>query len=110
MEQLQEDFFLAIYRGDVAAAEDLLARGVSPDVRNRIGETALAYAASYGHRNCVELLLRQGASADPIPVWCGSFFRWGPIRTLPTPEALDLGNEAVVAVLKEAGSIARGLR
>jgi ankyrin repeat protein len=43
---------------------DALAQGCEPDAHIGHGETALMYAAAYGHASCVEKLLEAGACVD----------------------------------------------
>jgi ankyrin repeat protein len=51
-------------RGNTAAVAQLLGGGTDVDVRNRVGETALMYAASAGHAEVVTQLLAARASVD----------------------------------------------
>jgi hypothetical protein len=73
-----------------------LANGVSPDVRDEMGDTALMHAAAWGHLDVVKLLLRYGASAG--------------LRNPFGQTALDMaragGHHAVAAVLEQAGTSA----
>lgn len=63
-----ENLFTAIYRGECGRIRELLEAGVSPDIRNSAGETALSYAALQGQDDCVVALLEAGASPDPLPM------------------------------------------
>ena len=120
--ELEEDFFLAIYHGDVAVVEAMLQSGISPDVTNRLhGESAFLYAASQGQDACVEALLRHGATHEPLPMIEAAvtddpavmerFLRMGgdPNFTdasgqTPLSEATGWGNQRVIAVLRAAGA------
>ena len=44
-------------------SDRLLAKGANPNVKNKLGGTALMWAASYGHDELVQLLLAKGADA-----------------------------------------------
>ena len=41
----------------------LLAKGANPNLKNKLGGTALMWAAAYGHDETVQLLLAKGADA-----------------------------------------------
>jgi ankyrin repeat protein len=54
----------AIRRGDVRTVEDLLARGMAVDARDRHGQTAIMLAAHAGHQEIVELLIAHQADLN----------------------------------------------
>lgn len=57
----RDEFFSAVRKGDIAAVQAALAAGMSPDVRNALGETPLHVAASKNNADMVALLARSGA-------------------------------------------------
>jgi hypothetical protein len=62
---LNEPFVTACGDGDLAKAQELLARGASPDAYGiDFVDTALSAAAASGHKEIVALLLRSGAHID----------------------------------------------
>lgn len=58
------DLNLAAARGDVAAVQALLSRGIDPNARGHHGETALMAAAECGHAALAALLMDAGAEAE----------------------------------------------
>ncbi|KAK8772612.1 hypothetical protein V5799_024138 [Amblyomma americanum] len=62
--ELQEDFRLAVARGNVALARDLLTQGVDVNVESRCHWSALVEASSGGYAEMVRLLLDNGADAN----------------------------------------------
>jgi ankyrin repeat protein len=58
LDQLGDSF------ADMAAVEDLLARGARIDVRNKHGQQVLSLAAYHGHAEAVKLLIAAGAPVD----------------------------------------------
>lgn len=56
--------FLAVGKNDPAAVRAALSSGVSPDCRNFIGLTPLIFAASTGHQEAAEALLKAGAAVN----------------------------------------------
>ena len=49
--------------------KELLVRGMDPDQRDANGFAALHFAALYGHINCAELLVHEGADIQLIDIW-----------------------------------------
>ena len=49
--------------GDVRLLQMLLDHGASPNVKNKLGGTALMWAASYGYDEAIQIMLNKGA--DP---------------------------------------------
>jgi len=54
----------AAYTGQQKLVSYLLATGVSPEMKDKYGGTALSRAAQYGHIETVELLLNAGVDAN----------------------------------------------
>ena len=54
----------AVLRGNKFTTQWLLDNGASVDAQNRIGETALHYAARNNDKQMVHLLLERGARCD----------------------------------------------
>jgi ankyrin repeat protein len=85
---------LAARKGDEKLIQNLLARAVNIEVRNKRGVTPLAQAAHRGHKAVVELLISAGASVDESDS-----------RGLyPLHGAAYHGSDAVVQVLTDAGA------
>lgn len=60
-QELNDQFYEAVRRGDVAAVTALLDKGVDVNTKFRYGATALFKAAERGHTEVVKLLLARGA-------------------------------------------------
>jgi ankyrin repeat protein len=58
------DLLLAIQQNDIESVRRQLDMGVSPAAADAQGDPALFYAALYGSRACMELLLSRGADAN----------------------------------------------
>lgn len=56
---IQESLFQAAWSGDADGVAKALGNGASADCLDLAGNTALIYAATNGHANCVSLLLQQ---------------------------------------------------
>ena len=54
----------AVHNGDAAAVEQLLAKGLSVDVRGKDGLTALIVAAASNKNDILEMLLNKGARVN----------------------------------------------
>jgi len=59
-----DDLNAAARKGDVAAVQALLDKGISPDAKWRYGMTALFPAAERGHMEIVKLLIDRGANVN----------------------------------------------
>lgn len=81
------------WRGDVAALEEMLANGVSPDLLSQ-GESALMKAAWRGHADIVRLLLDAGASTEARNKYGNT----------PLHEAASTGSMKVMEMLIDAGA------
>ncbi len=62
--ELVQEAFEAARGGDSVRLDDLLARGVPPDVVNQRGDGLLMLASYHGHEAATQLLLRHGAEVD----------------------------------------------
>lgn len=60
-QELNDQFWEAVRKGDVAAVTALLDKGVDVNAKFRYGQTALFKAAERGHTEVVKLLLARGA-------------------------------------------------
>lgn len=63
---LKSKLFTAVEKGDVAAVEEMLDCGVTPNVRGPNGLTPLQTAALKGHAVVAEVLLSRGAKASLV--------------------------------------------
>ncbi|XP_033760138.1 ankyrin repeat domain-containing protein 39-like isoform X1 [Pecten maximus] len=76
--------------GDVDEVEKHLSKGVSPNLTDNSGYTALHYACRHGRKLVCELLLRHGADAN-------SMTKSG--RVTPLHRAAYCGHEDIVSIL-----------
>jgi ankyrin repeat protein len=67
--RLETDLFVAIFRGDGAGVQSLLARGADPNARDSLEGTALFDAAGFGQVPMVEALLHAGARLDEATIY-----------------------------------------
>ncbi|XP_069104926.1 LOW QUALITY PROTEIN: ankyrin repeat domain-containing protein 39-like [Argopecten irradians] len=81
--------------GDVGEVEKHLSKGVSPNVTDNSGYTALHYACRHGKKAVCELLLRHGADAN-------SATKTG--RVTPLHRAAYCGHEGIVSLLLSKGA------
>jgi ankyrin repeat protein len=65
----KNEFFKAASCGDAQAVRSFLEQGVDVNSRDKIGRTALMYAASYARAEVVELLLQNHANSFVKDVW-----------------------------------------
>ncbi|KAF6782651.1 hypothetical protein CSOJ01_15980 [Colletotrichum sojae] len=88
-------FYNAAKAGDVQVIEELIRKGVKPDVKNIRRETPLWIAARLGHKTVVKLLAeRRDVNVNSRSVSGRSPLFWPASR----------GNEPVVAALMDAGA------
>lgn len=90
----------AAERGDLAAAEQLLLRGVPVDAyaAHRQGYTPLHRAAFHGHIDIVQLLVRAHAAVDEASTYADES-GWTALQL-----AVNSGHAAVVQLLLDAGA------
>lgn len=96
-QQLNDQFWEAVRKGDLAAVTALLDQGADVNAKFRYGTTALFKAAERGHVEIVKLLLARGADVTVKDTFYGSTaMSW----------ALDSGREEIVTLLlgKDPGS------
>jgi hypothetical protein len=89
---------LAAYFGVHEAANILIRRGQSVDLKDSYGRTPLAWAAGNGHEAVVKLLLEKGAELETKGIK-DKFFGMTPLAW-----AAGNGHEAVVKLLLEKGA------
>ena len=89
---LDEPLVDAAGNGDLPRVKSLLGQGASPDAYGFDGNTtALVYAATYGHRDVVVLLLCSGATPTLRDSW----------GQLPVEAATESGHDDIVQLLKD---------
>jgi hypothetical protein len=71
-QQLNDQLFEAVRKGDVAAVTALLDKGVDVNAKFRYGTTALFKAAERGHTEVVKLLLARGADVSVKDTFYGT--------------------------------------
>jgi ankyrin repeat protein len=71
-QELNDKFFEAVRRGDLAATTALLDQGADVNAKFRYGTTALFKAAERGHVEIVKLLLARGADATVKDTFYGA--------------------------------------
>ena len=69
---LNDEFFEAVRKGDVAAVQAALDRGADVNAKFRYGSTALFKAAERGHAPVVKLLLERGADVKVKDTFYGA--------------------------------------
>lgn len=84
----------AASEGDLAELQMLLANGISPDIANYDGRTALHLAAAEGHHLVVDYLLKKEVPVNPRD-------RWG---HTPMSEAIRGNHTAVAELLRKHGA------
>jgi hypothetical protein len=98
-QQLNEQLYEAVRRGDAAEVKALLDKGADVNAKFRYGATALFKAAERGHTEIVKLLLERGADAKVKDTFYGATaMTW----------ALDGKHVEVVRTLLEKDSDAGG--
>jgi len=101
-QNLNEEFFAAARKGDIAAVTAFLDKGVNVNEKTRYGATALSYACDHGNVELVKLLLERGADVNVKDTFYGE---------VPLGWALSKGNAQIVRLLldKNASGIERAL-
>jgi hypothetical protein len=94
-QSLNEDFFAAARKGDVAAVKALLDKGVDVNAKTNYGATALSYACDKGHVEVVKLLIERGADPNVKDTFYGE---------VPLGWALGKGHAEIVRLLIEHGA------
>jgi hypothetical protein len=74
-QELNDQFFEAVRKGDAAAVTALLDKGADVNAKFRYGQTALFKAAERGHTNVVKVLLDRGADPTVKDTFYGSTAR-----------------------------------
>jgi outer membrane protein assembly factor BamB len=92
---LKEELWAAARKGDAAAVEDLLARGVDVNAKNAYGATALSFATDKGHLEVVRVLLKHKADVNVSDTF---------YKATPLSWAVSKGNPAIVEALLKAGA------
>ncbi len=97
-QQLNDQLYEAVRKGDAIAVKALLNQGADVNAKFRYGATALFKAAERGHTEIVKLLLERGADVNVKDTF---------YNATPMTWALDKGHIEVVQVLldKGAGSV-----
>jgi Ankyrin repeats (3 copies) len=91
-QQLNDQLFEAVRKGDAAAVTSLLDKGADVNAKFRYGQTALFKAAERGHTEVVKVLLARGADVTVKDTFYGATARtW----------AMDGGHFEVVRLLFE---------
>jgi hypothetical protein len=91
-QELNDQLFEAVRKGDVAAVTALLDKGADVNAKFRYGQTALFKAAERGYANVVKVLLDRGADVTVKDTFYGATARtW----------AIDNGHTEVVRLLFE---------
>lgn len=94
-QQLNDDFWEAVRKGDLAAVTALLDKGADVNAKFRYGATALFKAAERGHTEIVKLLLARGADVKVKDTFYGATaMTW----------ALDNGHVETIRALLEKDS------
>lgn len=94
-QDLNEEFFAAARKGDVAAVKAFLDKGVNVNAKTRYGATALSYACDKGHIEVVKLLIERGADVNAKDTFYGE---------VPLGWALSHGHIEVVKLLLDKGA------
>lgn len=94
-QDVNDEFFAAARKGDVAAIKALLDKGVNVNVKTRYGATALSYACEKGHVDLVKLLIERGADVNVQDTFYGE---------IPLGWASGNGHIEIVKLLLEKGA------
>jgi len=94
-QSLNEDFFAAARKGDIAAVKAFLDKGVDVNAKTQYGATALSYACDKGHTELVKMLIERGADVNVKDTFYGE---------VPLGWALGKGHAEIVKLLIEHGA------
>jgi ankyrin repeat protein len=94
-QDLKEDLFAAVRKGDAAAVRALLDKGVDVNTKFRYDATALSYASDRGHLEVVKLLLERKAEVNVKDTFYSA---------TPLIWAAQKGHTEIVRVLLEHGA------
>src|ERR1044071_4184750 len=94
-QNLNEEFFAAARKGDVAAVKAFLDKGVDVNAKTQYGATALSYACDKGHIEVVKLLIERGADVNMKDTFYGE---------VPLGWALVKGHTEIIKLLLERGA------
>ena len=83
----------AAREGDAARVRELLDRGISPNMVDGQGNTALHWAARNGHIELAKMLIEAGADVNA----------WGPKGRTPLSFAMDEGQDEVAELIRSRG-------
>ena len=89
-----EDLLIAVQLVDLIGVEAAIAAGADIDAADINGNTALIFAASYGHRDVVRLLLDRGAGINAVDV----------LRDTALIKAAFSGHRDVIRLLLDRGA------
>eukprot|EP00698_Gefionella_okellyi_P004781 TRINITY_DN14427_c0_g1_i1.p1 TRINITY_DN14427_c0_g1~~TRINITY_DN14427_c0_g1_i1.p1 ORF type:complete len:1145 (+),score=222.29 TRINITY_DN14427_c0_g1_i1:29-3463(+) len=90
----QEEFHNAASTGDIHACDSALAHGVSVNIEDDQGATALHFAAAGGHAKCVEFLVSRGAAVGARDITGLTPLHW----------AANEGHVAIALLLLHSGA------
>ncbi|HVF86459.1 MAG TPA: ankyrin repeat domain-containing protein [Pyrinomonadaceae bacterium] len=94
-QQLNDQLYEAVRKGDAATVKSLLDQGADVNAKFRYGATALFKAAERGHTEIVKLLLERGADVNVKDTF---------YNATPMTWALDKGHVEVVQALLDKGA------
>ena len=94
-QDLKEEMFAAVRKGDAAAVKTLLDKGVDVNTKFRYDATALSYASDKGHLGVVKLLLERKADVNVKDKFYGA---------TPLIWAAQKGHAEIVRALLERGA------
>ena len=99
-----EDLLAAARKGDAAAVQSLLSKGVDVNSQNSYGATALTYAADKGHLEVVKLLLEHKADVNAKD----TFYKSTPLGWAMSRSHIEIIKSLVEAGADDAGTALRG--
>jgi glucose/arabinose dehydrogenase len=103
-----ESLLAAAAAGDVDIVRTILDRGVSPDTRDQVGNTALMFAAFRGRLEAVRLLLERNADVTAVNASGRTAVSLAREAQYPAIEALLLGAMPPEPPVSPRGSVAAG--